>query len=396
MLKRRLFTPGPVEVPPRVLLAMAQPILHHRSAEFEALLDNVLRRLQPILGTTRPVLALAASGTGGMEAVVANLARRGEPALVVCAGRFGQRWGEILTAYGVPAPTLDVDWGQVPTPQALEEALAKHPGVRVVFLTHSETSTGILVDLEALAKVARARSCLVAVDCITSACAHRIRMDAWGLDAVVSGSQKGFMLPPGLAFIALSEAGEARAAGADLPRFYFNLTAMQSAHAKRTTPFTPAVSLVMGLAESLSMLEEEGLEAAIERHAQLGQAARAAVAALGLPIFPAQPSNVVTVFRTPVGVDGDQVRRELERRFGVKIAGGQGRLKGQVLRLGHLGWYDATDLLGALGALERVLLDAGAGVGSNEESRGGAAVAAASQILALRRASSKVLVEPRR
>ena len=375
-MKRRLFTPGPVEVPPRVLLAMAQPALHHRSAEFEALLDDVLRRLKPVFGTTRPVLPLAASGTGGMEAVVANLARRGEPALVVQAGRFGERWGELLAAYDVPAVNLDVEWGQVPAPASLDEVLARHREVKVVFLTHSETSTGVLVDIESLAQVARAHSCLVAVDCITSACAHRIRMDAWGLDAVVSGSQKGFMLPPGLSFIALSEAAESRAASANLPRFYFDLTAMKAAHAKRTTPFTPAVSLVVGLAESMAMLEEEGLDAVIERHAQLGQAARVAMAALGLAIFPARPSNVVTVFRTPGGVDGDVVRKELEQRFGVKIAGGQGRLKGQILRLGHLGYYDATDLLGALAALERVLIDLGV------KAEAGTAVAEAAEVFA--------------
>jgi aspartate aminotransferase-like enzyme len=339
-------------------------------------MDDVLRRLQPVFGTTRPVLALAASGTGGMEAVVANLARRDEPALVVRAGRFGERWGEILAAYGVPQINLDVEWGQVPAPASLDEVLARHPQVKVVFLTHSETSTGVLVDIEALAQVARDHSCLIAVDCITSACAHRVRTDAWGLDAVVAGSQKGFMLPPGLSLVALSEAAEARAAGANLPRFYFDLAAAKAAHAKRTTPFTPAVSLVMGLAESLAMLEEEGLDAVIERHAQLGQAARLAVAALGLTVFPARPSNVVTVFRTPAGVDGDAVRRQLEQRFGIKIAGGQGKLKGQVLRLGHLGYYDATDLLGALAALERVLIDLGI------RSEAGAAVAEAAEVFA--------------
>lgn len=375
-LKSRLFTPGPVEVPPRVLLAMARPVLHHRSSEFEALLADTLRRLRPVFGTNRPVLPLASSGTGAMEAAAVNLARRGEPALVVRAGRFGERWAEILTAYGVPVETLDIEWGQVPAPSALDEALAGQPRVRVVFLTHSETSTGVLVDLEALAKVARSHDCLVVVDCITSACAHPIRMEAWGLDAVVSGSQKGFMLPPGLGFIVLSEAAEGRMKDADLPRFYFDLAAASAALAKGSTPFTPAVTLVVGLAESLGMMEEEGLEAVIDRHALLGKAARAAAQALGLTIVPARPSNVVTVLKIPAGLDGDRVRKELEHRFGIRVAGGQGRLKGQVLRLGHLGYYDATDLLGAVAALERVLLDAGCG------EIAGAAVAAASEVFA--------------
>jgi aspartate aminotransferase-like enzyme len=378
VLKRRLFTPGPVEVPARILLAMAEPLPHHRTAEFEVLLDGALKRLGPVFGTSRPVYALGASGTGAMEAVVSNLARRDEPALVVRGGKFGARWAEILAAYGVPVVPLDVEWGEVPSPDDLDDALAREPSVRIVFLTHSETSTGVLIDLEALAQVARARSCLVAVDCVTSACAHPIRMDAWGLDAVVSGSQKGFMLPPGLAFVALSEAMDARVESADLPRYYFDLRAAKKAHGKRSTPFTPAISLVMGLAESLTMLEEEGLEAVIERHARLGQAARAGVAALGLTIFPARPSNIVTVFRVPGGVDGDAARRDLEQRFGVKIAGGQEQLKGQILRLGHLGYHDATDLLGSLSAIERVLLDASA-----IRVPAGTAVGAASEVFAL-------------
>lgn len=379
MRKRRLFTPGPVEVPPRVLLRMAGPPPHHRTAEFEALLADTLGRLGPVFGTARPVFALAASGTGAMEAVVANLARPSEPALVVRAGKFGERWAEILTAYGVPVVPLDITWGQVPLAAEMDEALAREPSVRIVFLTHSETSTGVLVDLEALAQVARARSCLVVADCVTSACAHPIRMDEWGLDAVVSGSQKGFMLPPGLAFVALSEAMDARVESAELPRYYFNLAAAKKAHAKRSTPFTPAISLVSGLAEALAMLEEEGLEAVIERHARLGQAARAAMVALGLEIFPVRPSNIVTVVRVPEGADGDRIRRHLDERFAVKIAGGQGPLKGKILRLGHLGYVDATDLLGAVSAIERVLLDAEA-----IRVPAGSAAGAASEVFARR------------
>jgi aspartate aminotransferase-like enzyme len=355
---------------------MARPVLHHRSGEFETLLERVCRRVQPVFGTQQPVSILTASGTGGMEAVVTAIARRGETALVVRAGRFGERWAEILGAYGVPVVTLDVEWGTAPAAAALDLALAREPEVKVVFLTHSETSTGVLVDLEALASAARARSCLVAVDCVTSACAHRIRMDAWGIDAVVSGSQKGFMLPPGLSFVALSAAATARLAKADLPRFYLDLAAMIPK--RGATPFTPAVSLIAGLDEALAMIEEEGLDQVIERHAMLGAAARAAAGALGLQVFPARPSNVVTVVRVPAGLDGDGVRRDLEQRFGVKIAGGQGRLKGQVLRLGHLGYYDATDLFGAVSAFERVLLDAGAG------REAGAAAAAASDVFAAR------------
>jgi serine---pyruvate transaminase len=360
MLKRRLFTPGPVEVPPRVLLAMARPPLHHRTAEFETLLGRTAERLAAVFGTSRPVLILAASGSGGMEAVVTNLARRAEPAAVVRAGKFGERWGEILAAHGVPVVPLDVEYGKAPAPEALDALLARHPAVQLVFLTHSETSTGVLVDLEGLARVTRARGCLVAVDAVTSACAHSIRMDEWGLDAVVSGSQKGFMLPPGLAFVALSAAAVERLERGDLPRFYFDLAAALSALAKRSTPFTPAVSLVAGLAEALDMIAEEGLGEVIARHARIGSAARSAIGALGLDIFPERPSNVVTVMRNPAGLDGDRVRQELEERFGVKIAGGQGSMKGRILRLGHLGYYDATDLFGALSALERVLLDAGA------------------------------------
>ncbi len=382
-VKRRLFTPGPVEVPPKVLLAMAQPILHHRSAEFEALFTRCLDRLRPVFGTSVPVTALAASGSGAMEAVAVGLARRGQPALVVEAGRFGERWAEILRAYGVPVVPLGVEWGQVPSPEGFAAALRAHPEVEVAFLTHSETSTGVLVDLEELARAARERGVFTAVDCITSAVAHPIRMEDWGLDAVVAGSQKGFMLPPGLAFVALSARAQKRVAATDLPRFYFDLAAAASAQAKRTTPFTPAVSLFMGLDCALSMLEEEGLEAVIARHAALGAGARAGVQALGLELFPTRPSNVVTTFRNPAGADGDLLRKDLERRFGVKIAGGQGVLKGKILRLGHLGYYDATDLFGALGALERVLIDAG-----QARVPAGSATGAASQVFAAGAAQS--------
>ncbi len=360
MPKGRLFTPGPVEVPAPVLLAMARPLLHHRTPEFETLLADVSRRLGPILGTSRPVYVLSASGSGGMESVAVSLARPNEPALVVRAGKFGERWGDILGAHGVPVVPLDVEYGRVVTPARLDEELARHPEVQLVFLTHSETSTGVLMDLEGLATVAKARGCLVAVDAITSACAHEVSMDARGLDAVVSGSQKGFMLPPGLAFVALSAAAEERMVGGGLPRFYFDLRAAGKALAKRSTPFTPAISLVVGLVAALDMLEDEGLPAVIERHARIGAAARAAVGALGLEVFPERPSNIVTVFRTPPGADGDSIRRDLEERFGIRIAGGQDSLKGKVLRLGHLGAIDATDLLGAVSALERVMLDAGA------------------------------------
>jgi aspartate aminotransferase-like enzyme len=377
MLKRRLFTPGPVEVPPPVLLAMAQPPLHHRTAEFEALLARTGEQLGPVFGTSRPVLILAASGTGGMEAVATNLAHRAEPAAVVRAGKFGERWAAILAAHGVPVVPLDVAYGKAPDPVALDTLLAGHPAVRLVFLTHSETSTGVLADLEGLARVARARGCLVAVDAITSAAAHEIRMDAWGLDAVVGGSQKGLMLPPGLAFVALSAAAVERLATSDLPRFYFDLGAALKTMARRTTPFTPAVSLVAGLAAALDMIAAEGLTAVFARHAALGAAARSAVTALGFEIFPERPSNVVTVLRTPPGLDADRVRKDLEARFGVKIAGGQDSLKGQILRLGHLGYYDATDLFGALAACERVLIDLGA-TGATP----GTAIAAASAYFA--------------
>jgi len=380
--KRRLFTPGPVEVPPRVLLAMAQPILHHRTGEFEALFTGTLERMRPVFGTTSPVIPFASSGSGALEAVAVGLARSGETAVTIEAGRFGERWTQILRAYGVPVAPLQVEWGQVPFPESLANHLRAHPA-RVVFMTHSETSTGVLVDLEGLARVAREHGALVAVDCITSAVAHPIRMDAWGLDAVVSGSQKGFMLPPGLAFVALSERARQRAAETDLPRFYFDLTAAAASLAKRTTPFTPAVSLFLGLEVALSMLEEEGFDAAIARHAALGAAARAGVQALGLEIFPARPSNVLTTVRTPAGTDGDALRKDLERRFGIKIAGGQGQVKGKILRLGHLGYYDATDLFGALAALERVLIDAG-----QTRAHAGSAIAAASPIFALSKAAA--------
>jgi aspartate aminotransferase-like enzyme len=352
---------------------MARPLVHHRTPEFSRLLADSSRRLGPIFGTSRPVHLLASSGTGALEAAVVNLIAEGETVLTVEAGKFGQRWGELCDAYEVPRVAYEVEWGRAPRVDELERLLAKNSEIQVVCLTHSETSTGVLVDLEAMTGVAKRHGCRVIVDCVTSACAHPIHMDAWGVDAVVSGSQKGFMLPPGLAMIALSEAAEAVLPRAKARCYYFDLRAAISALAKASTPFTPAISLVVGLAEALDMIEEEGLDRVQARHARLAAAARAAVGALGVSLFAEVPSNIVTVMTVPDGIDGDRVRKELDARFGVKIAGGQARLKGRILRLGHLGAYRATDLLGAIAALERVLRDeglpavAGAAVGAASE-----------------------------
>ncbi len=355
----RLFTPGPVEVPEAIRAAMAAPLVHHRTGEFSEMLGGLAARLGPILGTTRPVHLVAASGTGGMEAALVNTVYQGDVVLTVHAGKFGERWGELCGALGLASVPLEVEWGRALTQERLAATLDAHSEVTVACFTHSETSTGVLMDLEALAAVCAAHQVRVVCDCVTSATAHAVEMDAWGLDCVVSGSQKGFMLPPGLAMVAFSERVEAAKAEPAAPSYYFDLRQASGLLERGQTPFTPAIGLCVGLRAALDALESEGLAAVIDRHAHSARAVRAGVKALGFELVPNPPSNVVTVFEVPGTLDERAVREALSRRFQVRIAGGQGKLAGKILRIGHLGHYTPLDLFGVLVALERVLIDQG-------------------------------------
>jgi aspartate aminotransferase-like enzyme len=380
MKKYQLMAPGPTPVPSQVLLAMARPIIHHRTPEYEALFAEVRAGLQRLVQTEQEVIILACSGTGAMEAALANTLSAGDLVAVVQAGKFGERWGEIARAYGLRVIEVTAPFGHTVAPGRVAEALAAHPGIRAVLTQHSETSTGVLHDVRAYAAVTRARDALLIVDAVSSLGIAPLPMDAWGIDVVVAGSQKGLMLPPGLGLVALSERAWARAAGSTLPKYYFDLAAERSYARRNEAHFTPAVSLVVGLREVLRMLEEEGLDRVFLRHDRLARAARAGCEALGLELFArATPSPAVTSVVAPRGIDGEAMVAAYSEGHNITIAGGQGEMKGQLFRLGHMGYVAEFDVIAALAALEQIL----AGLGRPVDF--GAAVRAAQKVFAEQR-----------
>jgi aspartate aminotransferase-like enzyme len=359
--KRYLFTPGPTPVPPQVLAALSQPVVHHRSPDFRPVYERVLARLRDVFRTESDVLMFAASGTGAFESAVANLVSPGEPHLVVSAGSFGERWAAMTRAYGADVDQLRYAWGETPDPADVRSRLAEREA-KAVWLVQSETSTGVVADVRSLAAAAREAGSLVVVDAVSSLGAVPCETDDWGLDVVVSGSQKALMTPPGLGFAAVSDA--ALAAQGSSPRFYFDWQRTREAQRKLDAPFTPPVSLVAGLDVALELLLGVGLESAFERHVRLGRACRAGVRAMGLELFSPDEdrSAVVTAVRAPDGLDSGEIVKALRDRFGITIANGQGDLKGRIFRIGHIGWFDVFDIVAALSGLELALADLGADV----------------------------------
>jgi aspartate aminotransferase-like enzyme len=377
MKKYQLMAPGPTPVPSQVLLAMAQPIIHHRTPEYEALFAEVRAGLGTLFQTGQDVIILACSGTGAMEAAVANALSAGDLVAVVQAGKFGERWVEIARAYGLSVIELSAPFGDTVAPERLAEALAAHPEIRAVLTQHSETSTGVLHDVRAYAAVTRETDALLIVDAVSSLGIVPLEMDAWGIDVLVAGSQKGLMLPPGLGFVALSGRAWARAATSNLPKYYFDLVAELKYARRNEAHFTPAVSLVVGLREVLEMLEGEGLDGVFLRHDRLARATRAGCEALGLELFArATPSPAVTAVVAPRGIDSEAIVAAYAQAHNITIAGGQGEMKGQVFRLGHMGYAAEFDVIAALAALEQILADLGLPVDF------GAAVGAAQKIFA--------------
>jgi serine---pyruvate transaminase len=357
MEKRYLFTPGPTPVPPEVLAAMAEPMVHHRGSDFRLVYERCLVRLQEVFRTKDPVLLFAASGTGAMESAVANLTTAGQRVAVVTAGAFGERWVAICEQYRLDVRRIAYEWGEAPVPDEVGAAVAES-GARVVFCTHSETSTGVVADVQGL-KAAVGDATLV-VDAISSLGAVPLDTDAWGIDVVIAGSQKALMCPPGLAMVSVGERlwetlPEART-------FYFDWRRARAAQELFDAAFTPAVSLIRGLDVALGMLLDGGLDAAFERHVRLGRATRAGLKGMGLELFSPDDdsSAVVTVARMPDGVDGTELLRHLRDRHGVTLAPGQGGLKGKIFRIGHIGWFDIFDIAAALAAVELSLSELGA------------------------------------
>ena len=360
--KRYLFTPGPTPVPPEVLAALAEPMIHHRARDYRDIYERCLTRLRDVYRTQNDVLMFTASGTGAFESAVANLTTPGDRQLVLSAGNFGERWAGMVKAFGAELVHVQLEWGETPEPDDLRAALAAAGDVRVVYVTHSETSTGVVCDIQALAAVAKEAGALVVVDAVSSLGAVPLETDGWELDVVVSGSQKALMCPPGLAFVSVSPAALEAAARSTAPRYVLDWERTRKAQAKLDAPFTPAISIVRALDVALGLLLDEGLEGAFDRHARLGRACREGAKAMGLELFSPdeERSAVVTAIRAPEGVDATEVVSALRDRFGITIANGQGVLKGKVFRIGHIGWFDVFDITTALAAVELALADAGA------------------------------------
>ena len=375
MLKRYLLAPGPTQVPPEVLLALARPMIHHRSPEFATLFAEIREDLKWLFQTQAEVLTLVSSGTGGMEAAVSNFLSPGDKALYVNGGKFGERWGKLCKTFGVQATEIKVEWGQAVDPQAVAKALTEDPSIKAVYIQASETSTGVAHDTRAIAEIVRKREqTILVVDAITALGVFDLKTDAWGIDVLVAGSQKALMLPPGLAFVSVSEKAWRMAEKTKNAAFYFNLTKERDAQKQNQTAYTAGVSLMIGLKEVLSMLRAEGLGNVFSRHARMANAMREGMKAAGLSLFPKQnPSDALTVVSAPDGVDGQAVYKNLREHYGITAAGGQDHLKGKIFRISHMGYIDTFEVIQALAATEMVLkglgypIKLGAGVGKAEE-----------------------------
>jgi aspartate aminotransferase-like enzyme len=360
MKKYQLMAPGPTPVPPTVLLAMAQPIIHHRAAEYDALFREVREGLKRLVQTRQDVLVPACTGTGAMEAAAANTLSAGDRVIVVNAGAFAQRWLAICKAYGLTVIELAAPHGETVAPERIAGALIQNPDVKAVLVQHSESSTGVLHDVRAYAQVTRGTGAILIVDAVSSLGIADLPMDAWEIDVVVSASQKGLMLPPGLGLLALSEKAWTAAARSTLPKYYLDLTEERKYSARNEARFTPAVSIMVGLREVLRMIEAEGLANVVRRHDRLSRATRAGAEALGLTLFPkTTASPALTAVQVPAGLDADRVVERFATSHNITIDGGRGPTKGKIFRIGHMGYVDDFDVTTALAALEQVLHELG-------------------------------------
>jgi aspartate aminotransferase-like enzyme len=378
-VKQYLMTAGPTPLPPAVSQVMAEPMVYHRAPAFVEIYARVLSRLKDVFQTANEVQVFTSSGTGALESAVANLVRPGELALVASCGKFGERWFELCEAYGAETIHWETDWGRRIDPAGLDERLGANPGIEVVFTTFSETSTGVVNDIRELTEVAHRHGALIAVDAVSGLGAVPLPQDEWGVDVVVAGSQKALMAPPGLAFASANEAALERAAANPGRRFYFDWARTVSGQRQDPpdSPFTPAVGLVKALDVALGMIEAEGLDRVFERHALLGRATREAAKALDLELLggaPDENAGVVTAMVLPDSIDGGKVPKLMRDRFGVTIAGGQGKLKGKIARVAHCGYFGAFDIIVTISALEMTLRELG------HETEPGAGVAAAQRV----------------
>jgi serine---pyruvate transaminase len=384
MRKPRLMTPGPAPVPEDVLLELARPVIHHRSAEAKEVIVECSAGLKEVFQTQNEVLILTASGSGAMEAAMVNTVPKGEKALVLNAGHFADRWAKIGKAYGIKVVSLDTEWGQAVDPEQVAQALKQNPDTICVFGTLSETSTGTGHPIDAIGKVVGQTDAVFAVDGISGVGAMECCTDAWGIDLLCVGSQKALMLPPGLAFIAVSDKAWRKIDAFDAPAFYFNLKAARKKMTEFDTPYTPAHTLILALRTALRRIREEGLANVLGRHRVMSEACQAGVQSLGLELFSARPAEGLTAFRVPEGLKDGQIRGKLAEKFGITVVGGQDKLKGKIVRIGHMGYMDELDVVAGLAALEIVLNELGFDV------EPGCAVTAAQRVLLSQRSPAGV------
>ncbi|MDO8525587.1 MAG: alanine--glyoxylate aminotransferase family protein [Candidatus Omnitrophota bacterium] len=359
MGKHYLMTPGPTPVPEDIRNEMAKPMIHHRTKEYQAIFKDATEGLKKIFKTSGDVFTFTSSGTGAMEASIVNVLSPGDRIIVVRGGKFGERFGDIARAYGVEVIPIDVDWGDAPKPEVIKDALKKNPEVKGVYTTLCETSTATVYDIKTIGEVVKATKALFVVDIISGLGADRFENDAWGVDIAVCGSQKGLMIPPGLAFCSVSEKAWKSVETSRLPKFYFSFKKYKKAYLDTDTPFTSAITLVIGLKRAVEAINKKGVDNVIAEHENMAKAFREACKAIGLTIFSKHPSSAVTGVNAPSGINADDIIKLLKTEFGVTFAGGQDTLKGKIFRGAHMGGIDTEHTIESLKALEQALMKLG-------------------------------------
>ena len=359
MNKNYLLTPGPTPLPPYVLKSLSQPIIHHRTPQFQQILKDVFEGLKYLFQTSNDVFILASSGTGAMEAAVANIINKGDKVLVIEGGKFGERWTELNKVYGAEINLVKVEWGTAIAPSKVREILSQDSNIKAVYCTHCETSTAVATNIKSLGQVVRNTNAILVVDAISSLGTLELRTDDWGLDIVVSGSQKGLMLPPGLGLLSVSPKAWCYVQSCNAPRYYFDLRLAKKALADTDTPFTPAIDIIIALNQVLKEIEKEGLDKILARNKKLAYATREAMKAMGLEIYAKDFSDSVTAVKVPEGIDGEKLVKTMRDVDGVTMAGGQSQLKGKVFRIAQMGYITESDLKIGINTLEENLAKMG-------------------------------------
>jgi serine---pyruvate transaminase len=362
MAKKYIMTPGPTPIPEDVLIEHGKPLMHHRSPEFGRVFSETTEKLKKLIKTKNDVFILTSSGTGAMETAITNSFRKGDRVLIVSIGNFGERFKKISSTYGLEITSLDYEWGEVADPEDIKKILDEEKEIKGVMVQFSETSTGALNDIMAMGEIVKDHQALFIVDAISGLAASEFDADGWGIDIVIGGSQKGISAPTGIAFVSISDKAWKAIETSDIPKFYFNLNAARAALQKNQTPWTPGISIIVAMNKALDLLFEEGLENMFERHRILALATQEAASALGLEFLVAEQSQrgfSVTAIKVPKGIDGKELVKIMRVRYGVTIAGGQGKIAGKIIRIGHLGYVGMFDVITAVSALEMTLADLG-------------------------------------